>query len=89
MSKWFTLWRDSVRDSNWSGTAVIVRKAHREDIVGDALGTVGTNPAFGSTTVPERWILVVHDDAVDDDIYLDVMREEWAAHEVGDTFTVT
>lgn len=87
MSDWFELWRDSVRDAHWAGTGTVVRKAHRDEIVGDELVAMGNQAVFGSTTVSERWVLVIHDDAEQDDIYLEVEPEVWQAHEVGDQFT--
>ena len=76
MIDWLEMWFESRRDSKWAGSGTIIRKAHREALQGDALGFVGTQPTYGSSTVPERWVLVV-DDSSGSEIYVEVQRDVW------------
>jgi hypothetical protein len=83
---WFRLWLESVRDSYWRGTGTVVRKVHRESLEGDALGTVGFNFAFGTTRVPESWVLVVLDPG-GREIYREVDQGVWDAHSVSQSYS--
>ena len=38
---------------------------------------------YGSGHVPERWVLVVHDDTANDDISIEVDHDVWERYEVG------
>lgn len=86
MSEWLRLWLDSIRDSKWTGTGIVIRKAHRDSLQGDAIGVVGTQPAYGSTHVPERWVLVVSDSS-GEELYIEVEQEIWDHYNAGDTYT--
>ena len=86
VADWIKLCTDSIRDKLWRGSGVVKEKVFREALEGDAVGHIGTQPVFGSTTVPERWVLVIADQD-GEDIYLEVEREEWLAYEVGDTYS--
>ena len=86
LSSWFRLWRESVRDAHWRGTGTVVRKVHRESLEGDALGTVGFNIAFGTTRVPESWVLVVRDPS-GREIYREVDQGIWDDHNVGQSYS--
>lgn len=83
---WLRLWLEGVRDSHWHGTGTIVRKVHRESLEGDAIGTVGFNVAFGTTRVPESWVLVVLDGR-GREIFTEVEQQVWEASSIGQTFT--
>jgi len=87
MLAWFRLWRDRIRDARWSGVGTVVRKVHRDPIKGDAFAFVGWNIAFGSTSVPERWVLVVNGSG-GREIYVVVEQHIWDAYDIGDEFIV-
>lgn len=86
MSDWIQMWLDGRRDARWAGSGTIIRKVHRDSLQGDTIGFVGTQPTYGSATVPERWVLVVSD-TTGAEVYLEVQREIWDRVDVGETYS--